>query len=225
MFLDNKYTRIYYSIISSRMPSSHKEYVEIHHIIPRSLGGTNNKDNLIELTAKEHFIMHRLLCKMTEGLDKAKMYYAFNMMLVSNNKQQGRAGKLTSASYMILKKEIAKNTSLHHKGLKKPHSKDKPRKIRPPISDETRKKMSESRKMLWQTEEYKNTNKREDYKHSEETKLKISLKAKGKNSPTKGRKYTEEQRINRSILSSKIMSDPVIRKKISDSKKLKKVQL
>jgi hypothetical protein len=225
MFLNNKYTRIYYNIISSRMPPSLEEYVEIHHIIPRSLGGTNNKNNLIMLTAREHFIMHRLLCKMTEGLNRAKMYYAFNMMLVSNNKQQRYTGKLTSASYMMLKKEVAKNTSLHHKGLKKPHSKDKPRKIRPPISDETRKKMSESRKILWQTEDYKNTNKRENYKHSEETKLKMSFKAKGKDSPTKGRKYTEEQRIARSILSSKIMSDPVIRKKISESKKIKKDQL
>ena len=37
------------------------EYHERHHIIPKCLGGTNNKDNLIDLYAKEHFEAHRLL--------------------------------------------------------------------------------------------------------------------------------------------------------------------
>jgi hypothetical protein len=30
-------------------------YVEKHHIIPKSLGGSNDKSNLVKLTAKEHF--------------------------------------------------------------------------------------------------------------------------------------------------------------------------
>lgn len=38
-------------------------YKERHHIIPRCIGGSNNKDNLIDLYAKEHFIAHMLLAK------------------------------------------------------------------------------------------------------------------------------------------------------------------
>ena len=38
-----------------------EEYHERHHIIPKSCGGTNDKNNLIDLFAKEHFIAHKLL--------------------------------------------------------------------------------------------------------------------------------------------------------------------
>jgi hypothetical protein len=32
-----------------------------HHIIPRHMGGTNDRSNLIELTVEEHAEAHRLL--------------------------------------------------------------------------------------------------------------------------------------------------------------------
>lgn len=37
---------------------------ESHHIIPRSLGGSNDAQNLVRLTVREHFIAHCLLFKM-----------------------------------------------------------------------------------------------------------------------------------------------------------------
>jgi hypothetical protein len=36
-------------------------YYENHHIIPKCVGGINSKENLILLTAKEHYICHELL--------------------------------------------------------------------------------------------------------------------------------------------------------------------
>ncbi len=36
-------------------------YTERHHIIPRCMGGSDDKSNLVDLTAKEHFIVHKLL--------------------------------------------------------------------------------------------------------------------------------------------------------------------
>ena len=39
------------------------EYKERHHIIPKCMNGSNDKDNLIDLYAKEHFIAHKLLAK------------------------------------------------------------------------------------------------------------------------------------------------------------------
>ena len=37
------------------------EYHEKHHILPKCMGGTDEKDNLIDLFAREHFEAHRLL--------------------------------------------------------------------------------------------------------------------------------------------------------------------
>ena len=61
-------------------------YTENHHIIPRCLSGSNNKENLIRLTAKEHFICHLLLTHMVIGIFKHKMIYAlWNMCFGSKN--------------------------------------------------------------------------------------------------------------------------------------------
>lgn len=73
MFHPNKYTRWYYSIIDRAKSQDRKKYsvddsrylyYEAHHIVPKSLGGTNNKENIVLLNAKEHFIVHILLPKM-----------------------------------------------------------------------------------------------------------------------------------------------------------------
>jgi group I intron endonuclease len=59
---------------------------ESHHIIPKSLGGKNNRENISFLTPREHFIAHALLTKMvTEKIHKRSMAYAFARMKVSNN--------------------------------------------------------------------------------------------------------------------------------------------
>ena len=59
------YKRIYESIIEKRKIDIPTGYVEEHHCyIPSCLGGTDDKSNLVKLTAKEHFICHLLLTKM-----------------------------------------------------------------------------------------------------------------------------------------------------------------
>jgi hypothetical protein len=40
-----------------------KGYTENHHIIPRCVGGSDDAQNLVSLSAREHFIAHRLLVK------------------------------------------------------------------------------------------------------------------------------------------------------------------
>lgn len=79
MYLHNKYTTWYNSIISRAIARSLDKsiYFEKHHIIPRCLGGTNDKDNIVKLTAKEHFICHLLLVRMVSDKElKAKLSYA-----------------------------------------------------------------------------------------------------------------------------------------------------
>ena len=90
MFIDNKYTQCYYRIVENRKVYPLSGYVERHHIIPKSLGGNNKKENLILLSAREHFICHRLLVKMTTGKDKMKMAYAIRMMMWLENPCQDR---------------------------------------------------------------------------------------------------------------------------------------
>jgi len=36
-------------------------YKEVHHVVPKSEGGTDDQDNLVALTAREHFVAHWLL--------------------------------------------------------------------------------------------------------------------------------------------------------------------
>ena len=105
IFIINKYTRWYNSIIHTALrrvkPSV---YTEIHHIIPKSLGGSNKADNLVVLTAREHFICHMLLTKMVGGRSKFKMIFALNMMSVANDGQYRH--QFTSYQYAYIRKHI-----------------------------------------------------------------------------------------------------------------------
>jgi hypothetical protein len=50
-------------------------YVERHHILPRSMGGTNDESNLVYLTLREHFIAHRILWRAYRTAELAKAFF------------------------------------------------------------------------------------------------------------------------------------------------------
>jgi small subunit ribosomal protein S16 len=83
IFIQNKYTIWYNSIISNAQTRTLPKdtYIERHHIIPRSLGGNNEQSNLVKLTAREHFVCHLLLTKMTIGRMRYKMSKALTMIM------------------------------------------------------------------------------------------------------------------------------------------------
>lgn len=64
MFINNKYTAWYYKIIEDAKTNPREGYVEKHHIIPSSLGGSNDSENIVALSSREHFVCHYLLTKM-----------------------------------------------------------------------------------------------------------------------------------------------------------------
>ncbi|HEY4964490.1 MAG TPA: hypothetical protein VIH90_07405, partial [Candidatus Saccharimonadales bacterium] len=72
-FIQNKYTKWYFVLVNKakeRNWSKNSEfYVENHHIIPKSIEKNND---VVCLLAREHFIVHRLLVKMTEGKNRSK---------------------------------------------------------------------------------------------------------------------------------------------------------
>ena len=78
MFLDNKYTKIYFELMKKAKERNSTIIGENHHIIPKSLGGKDNKENIVKLTYREHFIAHALLTKMCKTQKKKRsMSYAF----------------------------------------------------------------------------------------------------------------------------------------------------
>jgi len=73
-------------------------YTEKHHIIPKSLGGSDKKINLVNLTLKEHYIIHLLLVKIYPNVPE--LVYAAWMM--SNR------GKIKGAAYAYLRENYLK---------------------------------------------------------------------------------------------------------------------
>ena len=116
---NNKYYQIYYRIVDAAQKDNRKKqhgiYYEQHHILPKSLGGTNQKSNLVLLTPKEHFVCHHLLTKFTLGKDKSKMLFAFWNLANSCGKHRSDQ-RIYSKTYAILKESIAKLVSEMNKG-------------------------------------------------------------------------------------------------------------
>lgn len=104
--IENKYSRWYFSIIDKAKTRSNDnlEYTEKHHIIPESFflnrsrpghagwleGDPDDPSNIVNLTAKEHFLCHWLLTKMTTGKAYHKMIKAFYSLLSWENSFQSR---------------------------------------------------------------------------------------------------------------------------------------
>lgn len=91
MYLQNKYYTWYYALINrAKSRNIQPDVVEKHHVIPKSLGGTNSKDNLVSLTPREHYVCHLLLTRMCKGEARRKMVYAFWALANLCNKHQVR---------------------------------------------------------------------------------------------------------------------------------------
>ena len=75
------YKRIYNELITNRQnnPLPKETYTEKHHIIPKSHGGSNDKDNLVALSAREHFIAHWLLWRIHRDKSMSNAFYSFKM--------------------------------------------------------------------------------------------------------------------------------------------------
>lgn len=59
----------------------------MHHIIPKCIGGTNDRNNIVALTPEEHYVAHQLLVKIHPTNDK--LIFAAHRMGTSNNKLYG----------------------------------------------------------------------------------------------------------------------------------------
>ena len=73
-------------------------YTELHHIVPRCLGGSDDSNNLIRLTARQHWTAHWMLCRAYP--DNSLLAYAFYMM--SHIRRYG-GHIISSRQYELLK--------------------------------------------------------------------------------------------------------------------------
>ena len=125
MFINNEHTKRYYEImqlanlrapgnLSRRNAKAIIGYVERHHILPKSLGGSENSDNLVWLTANEHLEAHLLLVKMVEGKEPLRKMHAAAIRMC--NPQSRTQQRVFNEDYDDIRKECARLHSEFMKG-------------------------------------------------------------------------------------------------------------
>ncbi len=183
------YINIYKKLIrKTRKRYLELEYSEVHHIIPRCLGGKDNKSNLITLSTKEHYIAHLLLVKIFETRSNKNMY--FKLLWAVNMMTQGNSER----------KELKSRLYANSKGLYK-HSEETKEKMRTAhlgrvLSKETRDKISNTRKERLKSGDIKPLKGKGNGMYGK----KLSQKAKKMISKAhKGRKDSDETRKRKSI--------------------------
>jgi hypothetical protein len=102
------YQRHYDALIQKALNRSKPEgYTEKHHIVPRSMGGSDDPANLVVLTAREHCMAHVLLAKIHGG----KMLTAAMFMM-------DKFKILSSRTYASTREEFIKYKSISMLGDK-----------------------------------------------------------------------------------------------------------
>lgn len=112
-------------------------YYEFHHILPRCIGGLDDEENLIPLTAREHFLAHYLLMKIYP--DNYKLGFAFTAFCMNKNSTSKAVIYFNSRLYEVCKKNI--DFGATSRGKKR--------------SDEFCKKVSEAKKGIPLSDEHK----------------------------------------------------------------------
>jgi hypothetical protein len=211
-----KYIKIYNKIVEHRLSNiPENTYTEKHHIIPKCLNGTNNPDNLVKVTTKEHYILHHLLTKIYP--ENSSLKYAFRILKNKLNIEKSKNpyscirkceyssenhpsfGKPSPTKGKTLSEEHRRKLSLSHIGKT--------------FSEEHRRKLS-----LAKTGEnhpfYGKVGPNKGKTHTEETKLKMSKSRIGKPSPTKGKTLSKEskQKISESRNGKIIVNNGIIAK-------------
>lgn len=136
-------------------------YYEEHHIKPKSCGGSNEKENLVLLTSREHFLAHYLLTKFLKGEDRKRMCIAFKYMSRDKNGLRYMNSRLYNSVRLIGELNPNYGRQWDEETKKRMGAPKKGKKL----SEETRKKLSEI---------HKGKVKKRGYTLSEETKKRMS---------------------------------------------------
>jgi hypothetical protein len=212
------YAKLYELLIETRRSKGIPEgYKEVHHIVPRSFGGSDEPENLVALTAREHFVAHRLLAKMypNSGMVHAVYKMACSNLTMKRFKVTSRVYEhLRSAhAYRVSTDEVAKmKKSLAGKGKKQSEEHIKARtesrkQNGPWLSEDTIKKMSKPRTKVSSRKGRKQNSEREilGQKKGVETRIKNGSYA-----------WTDERKLNQSL---RLKANPVKKPPLTDDQK------
>ena len=83
--LNNKYFIWYNKLMDKALQRPDDFEGEVHHIIPKSCGGSNDKNNLVKLTYREHYLAHAMLVRFLSGDPLHKMRHALNVIMNTGN--------------------------------------------------------------------------------------------------------------------------------------------
>lgn len=98
------YLKIYESLIETSIKRPRPTgYTEKHHILPKSMGGTDLKENIAILSAREHFIAHLLLARI---FNNREMWSAVYMMASTSLANSDRY-TCTSKLYGLLREKAS----------------------------------------------------------------------------------------------------------------------
>lgn len=215
----NKYTRWYNQIVERARFRIIDTYTETHHIQPRSLGGSDDIDNVVELTAREHFICHWLLVKMTTGEAHYKMLNALRMMRAEKQGQRRYATAITARVYESIKQEYSQMHSLRIRGENNPMYGDKfyrseegkQRQREAILGENNGAKQAQARQKIVDSKLGKNR-----APFSDEWRANMAAQKKGQNNPRYGVEITEETRSKmRAKATGRKQSPETIAKKIA----------
>lgn len=168
------YQKIYNQIIDRAKQRKLEGYKEKHHIVPKCIGGSNKKENLVELTAREHFLCHWILTRIYP--ESSKLAYAFWFMSHQKTQHQERTYKITSRMYEEAVKGLVM-TEEHKEKIRKTRAGKKT--IVHPITREIKYVLVEDLQR-WINRGWENTN----YKKGQ----KVQISEQGKQSLAKARK-------------------------------------
>jgi hypothetical protein len=104
------YQRIYNNLISYRQSNPATGYTEKHHIVMKSMGGSNEASNLVVLTGREHWIAHLLLYKIHKN---SQTVCACHMMAM-RSEERGIDFIKNSRLYEEVRKQHASLISKHN---------------------------------------------------------------------------------------------------------------
>lgn len=112
----SKYVKWYENLITHAKQNKEiieSSYYETHHILPKCLNGTDSVDNLVSLTARQHFVAHWILTRIYKNSEAyTKLLFAFNAMTRDRTGNRYYSGK----GYEIARKLLGNQLSKERKG-------------------------------------------------------------------------------------------------------------
>ena len=211
------YIKQYNLLIQSRLKLDRSNFepkaIAKHHIIPKSVGGSDCGSNLVVLTHREHYLAHLLLAKE----EKKRGIYGYNSLSCFYISSKSKV-LIKSRSYQYLRERVSEVSSLRNKSYYESLSYDDKEKIKLKKSKsmleywdnlnekDYKDRCAKNGNQVWSDDarerlslKKRRSNWMKGKKHSEDTKKRISAKTKGTNNPMYGKKMDNYQKIKMSV--------------------------